>query len=269
MKININWKKTALITFDICIAAYLFMAFTSWNKPENRIPLCTKVIINIADENENGFLNSAEIKNLLEQRHIYPLAMSIDDINPRQIEQQLTHMPFVNTAQCYTTQDGHVCITITQRTPIVRVKSFTGEDYYVDDNGGVMPNSQYTSDMIIVTGHVTRYYACKYICQLAKILMADPLWRNQIVQINLLPDKTIELVPRVGNHIVNIGSLPSAAQENIRNEYIATFVDKQLSRLKLFYKYGLGNAGWNKYDYISLEFYNQVVCRKRETPTNL
>lgn len=264
MKLNINWKKTLLVTVDLCIAAYLFMAFTSWNKPTKDVAVCSKVVINIADENENGFLNSAEIKTLLEKRGIYPLAMKMEDISPRFIEQQLIHMPFVSTAQCYTTQDGHVCITVTQRTPIVRVKSITGEDYYVDDNGGVMPNSQYTSDMIIVTGSVSRYYACKYICILAKILMADDLWRNQIEQVNVLPDKTIELVPRVGDHIINIGQLPSAADEKQRNELIAEYVDKQLHRLELFYKYGLSNAGWNRYDYINLEFVNQVVCRKRE-----
>ncbi|MBQ0073587.1 MAG: cell division protein FtsQ [Prevotella sp.] len=265
MKLNINWKKTLLVTLDLCIAAYLFMAFTSWNKPTETVPVCTKVVINIADENENGFLNSSEIKALLEKHHIYPLSKRIDEINPRNIEDQLTHMPFVNTAQCYTTQEGHVCVTITQRTPIVRVKSFTGEDYYIDDNGGVMPNSQYTSDMIIVTGSVTRYYACNYIYILAKIFMSDNLWRNQIEQINVTPDKTIELVPRVGDHIINIGQLPSAADKKQREELITEYVDNQMKRLHMFYKHGLSNAGWNKYDYISLEFTNQIVCRKNET----
>lgn len=262
LSLNINWKKTFLITFDICIAAYLFMAFTSWNTPTEKVPMCTKVVINIADENENGFLNSPEVKNLLEKNGIYPLSKPMADINPRKIEEQLTKMPFVNTAQCYTTQDGHVCITITQRTPIIRVKSFNGEDYYLDDNGGVMPNSQYTSDMIIATGHITRYYACKYISIVAKTLMEDELWRNQVEQINILPDKTIEIVPRVGEHIINIGSLPSVADEAKREELVSEFIKKQLTRLEQFYKYGLSQAGWNKYDYISLEYFNQVVCRK-------
>lgn len=240
------------------------MAFTSWNKPAKEVPLCNKVVINIADENENGFLNSEEVKRLLQRSSMYPLAMSITDINPRIIEEKLQRMPFVNTAQCYTTQEGHVCITITQRTPIVRVKSFTGEDYYIDDNGGVMPNSQYTSDMIIVTGRVSKFYACRYISLLAQTLMQDELWKNQIEQINVLPDKTIELVPRVGEHIVNIGSLPTASDAKVRQKLVDEFVKKQLHRLELFYKLGLSHAGWNKYDYINLEFMNQIVCHRKE-----
>lgn len=264
MKINVNWKKTFLITLDVVIAAYLVMALTSWNKPARENEVCTKVIIDIADENVNGFLNSAEIKNLLEKGGLYPLSRRMQDINPRRIEQALKGMPFVRTAQCYATEDNHVCITITQRTPIVRVKSMTGEDYYIDDNGGVMPNSQYTSDMIIVTGSVSRPYACRYVYLLAQQLMADDLWRNQIEQINILPDRTVELVPRVGDHIVNIGALPSRDDFEERREAIAEYVKRQMHRLELFYREGLKYAGWNKYDYITLEYSNQIVCRRRE-----
>lgn len=264
MKININWKKTFLVILDVVLAVYLVMAVTSWNAPSREGDVCTKVVIDIADGNVNGFLNSAEVKRLLEERRLYPLSARMQDVNPRRIEQALKGMPFVKTAQCYATDDNHVCITITQRTPIVRVKSITGEDYYIDDNGGVMPNSQYTSDMIIVTGSVTRPYACRYVYLLAQELMSDDLWRNQIEQINILPDKTVELVPRVGDHVVNIGGLPTASTDDKLREAISAFVKKQMHRLELFYREGLKYAGWTKYDYISLEYANQIVCRKRE-----
>lgn len=262
LKIEINWKKTFIITFDVLIAFYLIMAISSWNKPVKTNIKCTKLEINIADENENGFLNTGEVKALLKKSNLYPLSKPVAQINPRKIEQQLVRMPFINTAQCYISQAGNVYITITQRTPIIRVKSFMGEDYYIDDNGGIMPNSQYTSDMIILTGYITKSYATRYVCFLASAIMKAPLWRNQIEQINVLQDKTIELVPRVGDHIINIGRLPEASDDELRRERITEFANTQFHRLKLFYKYGLSHAGWNKYDYISLEFSNQVVCRK-------
>lgn len=262
IRININWKKTFLVIFDVVIAGYLVMAMTSWNKPVEHSDMCTKVKINIADENENGFLNSKEIKSLLERNRMYPLSRPIAEINTRSIEERLTHMPFVNTAQCYTTTDGYVCITVTQRTPIIRVKSNNGDDYYLDDNGGVMPNSQYTSDMIIVTGAVTRHYATHYVVLLAQIINSSELWSRQIEQINILPDKSVELVPRVGDHIVNIGVLPIDADNKQRQKKVQAFVNEQLHRLELFYKEGLKYAGWTKYDYISLEYVNQVVCHR-------
>ncbi|MBR4651620.1 MAG: cell division protein FtsQ [Prevotella sp.] len=263
MKLNVNWKRTFLVCADIAIGGYLFMALTAWHRPVQESSVCTKVVINIADDNINGFLNSDEVKTLLTRKGLYPLNHPTATVNPRKIEQQLVTMPFVKTAQCYLTTDGHAFVTITQNLPIIRVKSDQGEDYYVDANGGVMPNSQYTSDMIIVTGHVSKTYANRFLAPLAQVIMDNDLWRNQIEQINVLPDLSIELVPRVGDHIVCIGQLPSAASEHARNEKIKDFVNNQLTRLEQFYRFGLAHAGWNKYDYISLEYANQVVCRKR------
>ena len=82
--------------------------------------------------------------------------------------------------------------------PIVRIKSINNEDYYVDDHYQIMPNTKYTSDMIIATGYINKWYAQKYVSLLSKALMTNELWRNQIEQINVLQDKGIELVPRVG-----------------------------------------------------------------------
>ena len=37
-----------------------------------------------------------------------------------------------------------------------------------------------------------------------------------------------------------------------------------MDRLEKFYKYGLSQAGWNKYSYINVEFDNQIICKKRQ-----
>ena len=264
MKLRINWKYCTLVVIDLVIVVYLVFAMTSWNKPDETPRQCSKVEIKIEDENENGFLKTAEVKTLLEKKNLYPLNKRLDDINTREIENILLKTAFVKTAQCYVTTEGFVNLTLTQRTPIVRVKAENGEDYYIDDNGGVMPNSQYTSDMIIVTGQLTKQYACKYISILASTIMADDLWRNQIEQINVLKDKTIEIVPRVGDHVINIGMLPNSRFPDKRKEKVTEFVQKQLHRIELFYKYGLSEAGWNKYSYISVEFANQVICTNRD-----
>ena len=142
---KLNWKKTGLVVMDIVLGAYLILAFTAFNKPDEKSKMCTKVNINIQDESTNGFINAKEIKNRLEKQHQYPLSKKMIDINTRQIEESLKRSAFVKTAECYKTQDGTVCITLTQRMPIVRIKSVNGDDYYVDDKNSIMPNSHYTS----------------------------------------------------------------------------------------------------------------------------
>lgn len=261
---HIKWKKIIITALDIILAIYLIMAVTSWNKPDESKQLCTKVNINISDSNNAGFLTATEIKQILEKVHLYPLNKKITDINPRNIEEALKVGPFINTAQCYKTKDGHVNIYITQRMPIIRIKSSNGADYYLDDNGGILPNSKYTSDLIIATGNIDNNFARLYIAPLAKAISAEPLWLNQIEQINVLPDRGIELVPRVGNHIIFMGYLPKNNGPWKRKHDINIFVKKKLSRLEKFYRYGLSQAGWNKYSYIDIEFDNQIICKKRD-----
>lgn len=256
-------KKYIIIILDIVIGVYLVFAVTAFNNPEQVVRKCTKVNINIADESTYGFLNAKEIKNILEKKNLYPLEKDIDAVSPRQIEDALIHSPFVNTAQCCKTTDGHVLISITQRSPLVRIKSVNNEDYYIDENGGVMPNSKYTSDLIIVTGHVSKQYATRYISILANVIMQSDLWRNQIEQIHVLNDLGIELVPRVGDHVVFLGYLPVSQYPDKRREEVTAYANTKLDRLHKFYVHGLDSVGWNKYQTIDLRFSNQIICKKR------
>ena len=255
-------KRYIIIILDIIIAGYIIFAVTSFNNPKRLVTKCTKVEIDIADETTYGFLDAKEIKAILERKVIYPMGRRLDDISPRNIESILNHSPFVSTAQCHKTIDGHVVITVTQRSPLVRIKSERGDDYYLDENGGIMPNSKYVSDLIIVTGEVSRTFARRYISILARVIMADDFWRNNIVQINVQHDLGIEIVPRVGDHIVFLGYLPLSAKQSERDEEVTVFVREKLKRLRNFYRYGLSVAGWNKYQRIDIQYDNQIICKK-------
>jgi len=82
-------------------------------------------------------------------------------------------------------------------------------------------------------------------------VLTDDFWKNQIEQINVLADGSVEIVPRVGEHIAYLGQ-PTALRT-------------KLERLRKFYKYGLSEAGWNKYERVSVEFDNQIICKKRKS----
>ena len=166
--------------------------------------------------------------------------------------------------QCYKTQDGTVGVEVTQRLPMIRVKADNGEDYFIDTEGKMMQGGGYASDLIIATGNISQWYACNYVAPLARWIMANELWKNQVEQINILPDKSIEMAPRVGNHIACLGRIPESKDKARRERNIENFANRQFTRLDKFYKYGLNKVGWNKYSYINLEFDNQIICRKHK-----
>ena len=260
---NTSWKTIIFYVLDVILAFYLVMAITSWNTPDKKHRICTKVNINISDSNNSGFLSAEEIKAILEKDKLYPLNRQLSSIEPRKIEEALKVGPFVDTAQCYITENGHINIRISQRMPIIRIKNNKGEDYYLDDNGGILPNSKYTSDLIIATGDISKWFAHFAITPMAKAINKSEFWLNQIEQINVRPDRGIELVPRVGNHIIFIGYLPIRRNKAANDKGIDEFVTKKLERTEQFYRYGLSQAGWNKYSYIDVEFDNQIICKRR------
>ena len=244
-----SWKKTMVIALDTVVAVYLLLAVTVFNRPDDSRVVCSQVRIDISEDVVEGFLDSEEIKRILMQNRVYPLGQPLDAVSVRSIEGTLEKSPFVDRARCSKTMGGHVCISVTQRMPLIRVKAVTGDDYYIDSRGGIMPNTRYTTDLIVATGHISRRYASKVLTPLAAYIVKDKFWRNQVVQLNVLEDGSVEMVPRVGDHIVYLGR-PYHAERKLR-------------RLEKFYRYGLNRAGWNKYSYISLEFDNQIICRKR------
>ena len=260
---NTSWKTIIFYVLDVILAFYLVMAITSWNTPDKKHRICTKVNINISDSNNSGFLSAEEIKAILEKDKLYPLNRQLSSIEPRKIEEALKVGPFVDTAECYITENGHINIRISQRMPIIRIKNNKGEDYYLDDNGGILPNSKYTSDLIIATGDISKWFAHFAITPMAKAINKSEFWLNQIEQINVRPDRGIELVPRVGNHIIFIGYLPIRRNKAANDKGIDEFVTKKLERTEKFYRYGLSQAGWNKYSYIDVEFDNQIICKRR------
>ena len=138
-----------------------------------------------------------------------------------------------------------------------------GDDYYVDDKNSVMPNSSYVSNLIIASGSITPGFATNYISPMGKTLMANDVWRNLVEQIHVLPGGGVELVPRVGDHIVYIGRLPDFQKGVSHEKLISDYVANKMTRLVKFYKYGLSHAGWNRYSYVNLEFDNQIICKKR------
>lgn len=234
---------------DVVLGVYLVMAVTAFNKPDDASQICNDVRISIVGDAVEGFLTTADVERMLKADHLDPRGLALGQINIRQIEEKLQQKELIEEAQCYTTQNGNVCIRIRQRTPVVRVMAQNGDDYYVDNHGQPLPRSSYTCNLMVATGFISPSYAEHRLAPMANLILADRFWRSQVVQLNILRDGSVELIPRVGDHVAYLGQ--------------PTGLTRKLERLRKFYLYGLSEAGWNKYSRISVEFDNQIICKRR------
>ncbi len=232
----------------VAVTAYLIFTFSHiTQRGDNSV--CSSVKVAIADSLHGGFITEQEVEHLLKKGKQYPVGLVMDSINGKAIETLLKKNPFIKDAVCYKTPGGRVNIIITQRLPVLRIMTESGEDFYIDENGKKMNAGNYMADLTIATGNIDADYARKYLVPLGKYLHGDEFWNNQIEQIYVTDEKNVELVPRVGNQIIEIG-VPEDMEDKLKN-------------LEQFYRKVMPTVGWNKYSKINIEYDNQIICTKK------
>lgn len=243
-------KRLLLFVALLLILSYLILAVTILNRPPAG-QLCRELELVIKDTAQVGFVTKSEVRALLEKRDIYPVGKRMEQVHTKTLERALSSHPLIDRTECYKTPSGKLCIEVHQRLPILRVMNEKGEDYYIDSKGAVMPaEAKCVANRVIATGNVEKSFAMRDLYKFGVFLQNNPFWDAQIEQIHVLPNGGVELVPRVGNHIIYLGKLENTAEK--------------LERLKIFYEKALNQVGWNKYARISLEFGNQIICTKWE-----
>ena len=241
-------KKILLLIVMLLIIAYLITAITAFNnKSDNKT--CKDIELIIKDSINAGFITEREIASLLKDEGIYPVGKKMERIQTRQLEAELTKHPLIDKAECYKTPGGKVCMEISQRLPILRVMNYKGESFYLDNQGKIIPpEAKCTAHLAIVTGYAEKSFAMRSLYRFGVFLQNDKFWNAQIEQIYVNSSNDVELVTRVGNHTVLLGSL---------DEFRA-----KLKKLFIFYKNALPLEGWNKYSVINVKYANQVICKK-------
>ncbi len=243
------FKQILLAVLLLLVAAYLVVAVTTFNrKPQGEV--CRQVELRLKDSLYGGLVTKPEVLSLLEKEGIKPVGMELDRIPTQQVERILLDHPLIERVECYKTSGGTLRVEVTQRTPLLRVMSDNGDNYYIDNHGTVMPASSKTvAHLAVATGNIEKSFATRNLYKFGVFLQRNSFWNAQIEQIHVLPKGNVELVPRVGDHLIYLGKL-----ENY---------EEKLSRVKAFYEKGLNRVGWNKYARIDVEFSNQIICTKR------
>lgn len=243
-------KKILLTIVLLLITAYLLVAITAFNrKPAGAT--CADIELVIKDTAYAGFVTTKEIAAILTKKKLNPVGKNIDEIRTAELEEALATQPLIDRVECYKTPSHKICVEVTQRIPILHVINSRGENYYLDNKGTVMPSDAKCTALVpLATGSIDKTFAVSCLYPFGMYLQNDPFWEAQIEQIHVLPDRSIELVPRVGDHIIYLGK--------------AEDYERKLSRVKKFYRKALNKVGWNKYERINVEFSNQIICTRRD-----
>jgi len=268
---KINFKKILVIVLWIIGLSGLMMSLAFVTKKEKNV-VAQNMLVSVYNTEVNTFIDEEDIKDFFKERKDSIINTSLKNINVNSLEKALNSHPAIENADISVDVNGDVNIAVTQRTPLVRVINTNGESYYIDNQSKLMPlNDKYTARVIIATGYIFEPYVsrCQFLVnnisknqKFSKVSILDDIYNislfiskdsvlNSLIhQINITPDKEIELYPAIGNHKIIFGE---------GNDF-----EEKFNKLKLFYTEGLNKTdGWNKYSVINIKYKNQVVCTKK------
>ena len=230
------------------LAVYLILAAIFFEQDRHQ-SVCREVQVVVADSLEKHFVSEGDLAAWLKRVGLNPVGKPLREVNTERIEQELLKNEMIAGVEVYKTPSGLIKLVVEQKMPILRVMSVRG-NYYVDNKGSVMPFSRhYVAHVPIANGYVEKELAVTDLCKFALFLQENDFWNDQIEQIYVHPDKEDELIPRVGNHRILLGTFDH--------------FEEKLANLRLFYEQAIPKMGWEKYSIINLKYRNQIVCTKR------
>ncbi len=238
-----KWISTIVL---ILLAAYVIVAAVAFSdKPADQV--CGGIRLAIVDSAEVAYMTTKDVQVMLAD--LTPTGSPIDEVSCRAIEKVLDASPLIRKSECYKTIDGYIAISVECRRPILRIMADGGDSYYLDEEGEIIERISKAVYLPVATGRITREFAKEELLALAQYLHTDELWNAQIEQIHVTANQEIELIPRVGNHVIVLGRPGNYAQK--------------FDKLQTFYKKALDQVGWDRYSRINIDYNNQVVATKK------
>ncbi|MGM5469552.1 cell division protein FtsQ/DivIB [Flavobacteriaceae bacterium LMO-SS05] len=238
LRVNYYIKVFALLV----LVAFLF-AFSSVRNSSRKVSVPDIKFIG----EDNLFITHETVSKLLiqNQQSIANKPKEIIDLNG--LENSLTSNPMIKEAQVFISVDGKITAEIEQKKPIARVS--TNASYYIDDRGSYMPlSSNYTARVPLITGTVYKNELSN-VFKIASKVEQDDFLRKHVVEIHQNNNKSIDLIFRMHDFTIHLGSLKS--------------LDKKINNLKAFYQKAMRDNTLNQYSVVNLKFDNQVICTKK------
>ncbi|MFH1121445.1 MAG: hypothetical protein V1775_16625 [Bacteroidota bacterium] len=261
-------KRVLTIIFWIAVVAGVGSLFIFANQRQKKL-VCQKFEIEVGYGKAPVLITQGNIRQQITKNNIKVRGKEIGGIEVEKIQRLLDENPFIKKASLTIGVNGTVKASVIQRNPLVRVIDLKGKQFYIDEEGGLMPLSpEFPARVIIANGNIKPVRTIsktgwnknglpeyeklpvllRQIYHTSLALRKEVFCNAFIEQIYVNKTGELELLPKFGEQIILLGD--------------TTFIGEKLKNLRVFYSTGMKNTSWNTYKSINLKFRNQVVCTK-------
>lgn len=238
-------KVLLTVVTTVCCAAVLVGGI--WCSRQADMSLCTQVDIVVEDSVSRQYVDAMELEGYLKARGCYALTKAMSEVDCHMIELLLLKHEMIRTASCYKTPFGAVRIRVTQRVPVLCVKTAEG-NYLVDADRRVMPyRSGMKLDVPVFTGAISKCAATEEYYDFVLWLQDNSYWGERIRDVYVRNPKLVVLSQKDYSAKIVLGKLDG-------------YEDK-LARLRSLYKKGFDVLGYPECRELDLRYAGQVVRR--------
>lgn len=172
----------------------------------------------------------------------------------KKMETVLEKHRWIEDAQLFFDNKQLLQIKITERIPIARIFTVTGAGFYIDSNCVRLPVSgKMAARLPVFTGFPSDKAKLKRadrlllndIKLLSNYISQHPFWMAQIAQVDINSGRNFEVIPTIGNHIIEFGNASNYAEK--------------FKKLFVFYRDVLSKAGMETYARIDVRYDRQII----------
>ena len=258
MSITGNIRKWLFITFwSIAGAGAMVLLIAAIKSRNNKT--CTGYRIAVSGSLGKSFIDKKDILMALTRNGEDKLTgKTLASYDLRQMENELGKNPWIKKPALYFDNNGVLWIHLLSREPEARIFTVGGNSFYIDSSGAQMPLSakslvnipvftDYPYEKIRTHGADSILLA--QIKAVSHYIGKDSFWMAEIEQVEITPQRTFEMTPEIGNHLIVFGDGGDC--------------ENKFRRLFLFYKNVLAKTGFEKYSRVDISYAGQVIGTKK------
>ena len=250
--------------FAICVlAVFSAMLWTVYSFARSSRHEVTCQDIRIQYRDDYRFVSEKDVTDALRRNFGSFSGWRIDSLDLASIERLVDNHSAVLKSEAWTTGDGILHISITQRQPVMRFQK-GDKGFYIDDRGFIFPLQKgHSAHVPVVDGNIPVRVAEGYkgmaqnprerdwlegMAELAGFLARSRTWENSIVQMTVNEDGDLLLIPRSGRERFIFGKPDSPAEK--------------FARIADYYRYVKPSKDEDWYRTVNVKYRGQLICRQ-------
>jgi cell division protein FtsQ len=246
-------KNGIVLLFWIALGIGVIVLFSAAMQRQNK-QLCSGISVELDKDYQEAFTDESDIADILKKGGNID-HQPLSAIHLKYYESLVKKNAWVKDAALYFDNQNVLHVKVKERIPIALVVTANGNTFYIDSSAMQLPVSdKFAAHVPVFTAYPGNVAAkiskpdsllLRNMVQMGAYINANMFWNAQMAQINIEPNAEFQIVPAIGNHIINFGTAYS--------------LGKKFNNLLAFFQHIFPHVSMSAYKVIDVLFNNQVV----------